>query len=760
MTPVTTQPANAPNPPTGEGLAAQATAAAAAALSREAAGAPESEVAPVAPAQRLLNRDLSWLEFNRRVLRLATDERTPLLVRVKFLAIFTSNLDEFFMKRMGPLKRDLAAGASPFPKASGGMTPAEHLAAVRRAVVELQTEQARCFEMEIMPALTARGVQIVDYSTLTAAEQQRVEKWYRASVFPILTPLAVDPGHRFPFISNLSESLGVVLSHPDRPEERLFARVKVPETRPRWVRVDEPGAGLEPPRGGKALRLVNIEDVIRHNLDDLFPGMTINSIMPFRVTRNGEIAQQDEDSDDLLETVEEALKARRFAATVRLEVGPRPPKRLLDFVVDELELDPEDVFERRGPLEYADLFDIASLQIPELTNPKWAPLPPPRLIDDEADIFQVIRRGDLLVHHPYESFAASVERFIRAAARDPKVVAIKQTIYRTSADSPFVLELARAAEGGKQVACLVELRARFEEMANVSRAQQLEKAGVHVAYGVVGLKTHAKIALVVRREADAPGGLRTYGHIGTGNYNSQTAMLYTDLGLLTCDPKITGDIVELFNYLTGRSRKRDYERLLVAPVAMRSQFVEKIDREIAVAKAGGKGRIVAKMNAFEDAAMAEKLYEASNAGVQVDLLVRGFCCLRPGVPGMSENIRVTSTIGRFLEHSRIFHFGAGAPDPLDGEWHIGSADWMHRNLDYRVEAITPIRDRAARKRLLDIVSALLADRRDAWRMNADGTYTQLTPPSDAPADSPAAIGAFAWFMRHALAEQTAAVTEI
>lgn len=769
MTPITPQPIEDPTLPPADGLTAQAIAAAAAALAHETAqtgspGAPGTDAQGAgattgAPrGKRLLNRDLSWLEFNRRVLRLATDDRTPLLVRVKFLAIFTSNLDEFFMKRMWPLKRDAETGAIPFPQTTGGLTPAERMAAVRKVIVELQTEQAKAWETDIMPALAAHGVQIAEYSSLTPQEQQRVEKWYRASVFPILTPLAVDPGHRFPFISNLSESLGVMLSHPERPEERLFARVKVPELRPRWVRVDEPGAPLEPPRGGKSLRVVNIEDVIRHNLDDLFPGMTINSIMPFRVTRNGEVAA-DEDTDDLLETVEEALKARRFAATVRLEVGPRPPKRLLDFVVEELELESDDVFERRGPLEYADLFDLASLAMPELTHPKWTPLPPPRLFDDEADIFQVIRRGDLLVHHPYDSFAASVERFIRAAARDPKVVAIKQTIYRTSADSPFIVELARAAERGKQVACLVELRARFEEMANVARAQQLEKSGVHVAYGVVGLKTHAKIALVVRREPDAPGGLRTYGHIGTGNYNSQTAMLYTDLGLLTCDPKITSDIVELFNYLTGRSRKRDYERLLVAPVAMRHQFVERIDREIAICKAGGKGRILAKMNAFEDAAMAEKLYEASGAGVQIDLLVRGFCCLRPGVAGMSENIRVTSTIGRFLEHSRIFHFGAGAADPLDGEWFFGSSDWMHRNLDYRVEAITPIRDRAAKKRLLDIATTLLADRRDAWRMNPDGTYTQLYPPPDAAPDSPAAIGAFAWFMRHAAIEQTQSIAD-
>lgn len=733
-----------------------ATAAAAARIageevSPEAAARPEEAgSAPIVEGPRLLNRDLSWLEFNRRVLRLATDQRTPLLVRVKFLAIFASNLDEFFMKRIALLRRDASTGLQ--RRELWGMTAAEHLAAVRRVIRGLQMEQAECFESDIKGALAGKGIQLLRWSELKPDEQARVERWYRQSVFPILTPLAVDPGHRFPFISNLSESLGVMLSPPEQPEERLFARVKVPEMHPRWVRSDDPGAALKPPLPGQALRLVNIEEVIRHNLDDLFPGMRIESVMPFRVTRNSEI-EPDEDSDDLLETVEEALKARRFAQVVRLEVSPDAPKRLLDFVCEELELDAEDVYHRGGPLEYGDLFAIGSLKMPDLAYSAWTPVAPSRLADEDADIFQVIRRGDLLVHHPYESFAASVERFIRSAARDPKVVAIKQTIYRTSADSPFIPELARAAESGKQVACLVELRARFEEMANVQRAQQLEKAGVHVAYGVVGLKTHTKIALVVRREADAPGGLRTYAHIGTGNYNSITAQLYTDLGLMTCDPRITGDVVELFNYLTGRSRKRDYERLLVAPVAMKQQFLALIDAEMANARRGLPARVIAKMNALEDDVMIERLYEASRAGVRIDLIVRGFCCLRPGVPGMSENIRVISVIGRFLEHSRLFYFASGRDEPSDGEWYIGSADWMHRNLDYRVEAATPIVDRALRRRLWDVLSAMLADERDAWDMNPDGTYTQRVPQADADPMSPATMGAFAYFMRQTLLER-------
>ena len=693
---------------------------------------------------RFLNRETSVLEFNRRVLRLATDDRTPLLERVKFLAIFASNLDEFFMKRVGGLKRQVASSVS--VRSPDGQTPQEQLQAIRRMVVELQDVAARSFEEDILPALRAEGLALVAYNDLTPEEKARVEDWYRVSVFPILTPLAVDPGHRFPFISNLSESLGVTLS-AGAQDDTHFARVKIPDVQRRWVNAADPSADLAPPTRDAPMRLVSLEDIIRNNLDDLFPGMTIHEVMPFRVTRNADIDHDAEDADDLLETVETEMKQRRFARAVRLEVNVAPSPSILQFVVDELDLHPHDVYERRGPLEYRDLFEIASIPAPHLHDAPWKPVVPARLEDEDADIFSIIRAGDVLVHHPYESFGASVERFLRAAARDPRVLALKQTIYRTSADSPFVPDLARAAEGGKQVACLVELRARFEEMANVSRAQMLEKAGVHVAYGVMGLKTHAKISLVVRREPDAPGGLRTYGHIGTGNYNSRTAEQYTDLGLLTCDPLITQDILELFNYLTGRSLKRDYNKLLVAPIAMRTKFYDLIDREIEVSQSGGQGRIIAKMNALDDQGVTDKLYEASRAGVQIDLLVRGFCCIRPGVPGMSENIRVRSIIGRFLEHSRVYHFGAGEADPVDGLWCMGSADWMHRNLDYRVEAITPIENRDARKRLWAITDAMLRDRRCAWRLNPDGSYTQLMPSPDDPPESPEAMGAFEWLMR-------------
>jgi polyphosphate kinase len=694
-------------------------------------------IAGFTPEQRMLNRELSWLQFNKRVLRLATDDRTPLLDRVRFLAIFSTNLDEFIMKRVGGLKRQVDAAVS--TRSFDGMTPAEQLEAIRSFIVDLQTEQAKSFANDIVPALAREGIELVAYQALTREERDRVDAWFKAHVFPVLTPLAVDPGHRFPFISNLSTSIGVLLTHPDQ-SERLFARVKLPAGVPQW-------ATASPPGDAGPLRLVSLQDVVANNLDDLFPEMRIDEVTPFRVTRNAELDRDDADIDDLMETIEDELRQRRFARVVRLEAPADASPRILDLLVEELDLLPGDVYLRPGPLDYSNLFTIADLPRPSLKVRPWVPVVPIRLADEDADIFSAIRQGDILVHHPYESFAASVERFITAAARDPKVLAIKQTLYRTSADSPFVSDLIRAAEAGKQVACLVELRARFDEGANIAVAQRLEKAGVHVAYGVIGYKTHSKIALVVRQESD---GLRCYAHIGTGNYNSKTAQLYTDLGLLTCDPLVTEDVVALFNYLTGRSRKREYNRLLVAPVTMKRGFMDLIDREAAIARSGGRGRIVAKMNALEDRAVMDRLYEASAAGVQIDLFVRGFCCLRAGVKGLSDNIRVVSTVGRFLEHSRIFHFGAGKDDPLDGEWWISSADWMYRNLSHRVEAAAPILQRDLRQRLRLILDTMLADHRCAWDLLPDASYAQRTPPPNAQPDSPAALGAFEVFMRDAL----------
>lgn len=700
---------------------------------------------------RFLNRDLSWLEFNRRVLAQAIDARTPLLTRVKFLGIFSSNLDEFFQKRIGTLKHLVETGQN--APAPDGLTPRQVLTVVRPVIQELQALQAKCFEQELVPALAAQSIRLLTYASLTSDERKWVDRWFMQNVFPVLTPLAVDPGHRFPFISNLSENLGVMVAPaspapasgegPRVEPERHFVRVKIPDLLPRLIELPEVRPG--------EIRVVHMEQVIRNNLDDLFPGMTVHETLTFRVTRDAEVEVDDDDHQNLLESVEEELKLRRFAKAVRLEVSRGAPRSIVDFVASSLKLEPGDVYERDGPMEYADFFPIADQPRSELRETKWTPVIPSRLapevIQSDADVFAEIRKQDIFLHHPYESFNASVERFIAAAARDPDVVAIKQTIYRTSRDSPFVASLIRAAEEGKQVACLVEVRARFDESKNVRFARLLEKAGVHVAYGVVGYKTHCKTSLVVRREGQ---GLRCYAHLGTGNYNPSTAQLYTDVGLLTCDPVITADLVDLFNHMTGRSLKRDYRELLVAPSAMRDAFLAKIDREIEVARGGGVGEIVAKMNALEDLKVTDKLYEASRAGVRITLIVRGFCCLRPGVPGLSENIRVISVIGRFLEHSRIFYFRDGKDDALDGQWYIGSADWMYRNLSARVEAAVPIKDRAARVKLKRILDVMLADHRFAWDLDGTisggGRYIQREPAPNAEPDSPHAVGTFQTLM--------------
>ncbi len=715
-----------------------------------------STTEPIPPDQRFLNRDLSWLEFNRRVLAQATDSRTPLLARVKFLGIFSSNLDEFFMKRVGYIKKQLDAGVTtPTPD---GLTPRPLLYAIRSLVNELIGEQSRCYEAEIVPALAEHGVRLLRYADLSDAQRADIDRWYHLNVFPVLTPLAVDPGHRFPFISNLSENIGVMVSRPGggvgwggsgESGERHFARVKIPDVLPRLIPVRVPGEEMAGAGGRVSATYISLDEVIRNNLDDLFPGMTIHDVMAFRVTRNAAI-EVEEDREDVLESVENELRMRRFAHAVRIEVAPNPPRAVLNFVVQALRLSPEDVYERGGPLEYQDLFPIAELDLPHLKEPRWNPAPParlsPELIESDADVFAAIRERDILLHHPYESFQASVERFIAAAAKDPDVLAIKQTIYRTSPDSPFISSLVRAAEDGKQVAVLVELRARFDESKNVRFARMLEKAGVHVAYGVVGLKTHCKTSLVVRREA---GGLRSYAHVGTGNYNPSTAQLYTDLGLLTCDRAITDDVVNLFNFLTGRSLKREYDQLMVAPFSMRDGYSKLIDREIELARSGVGGRIIAKMNSLEDKKITEKLYEASKAGVKITLIVRGFCCLRPGVPGLSENINIISIVGRFLEHSRLFFFGNGAKDPVEGTWYISSADWMYRNLSTRVEAAVPVKDRGARQQLQRLVDIMLADRRAAWELNPDGSYTRRKPDTKAAADSVESLGTFHTLMKEA-----------
>lgn len=703
-----------------------------------------ADIDPDSDPSQFFNRDLSWLEFNRRVLGQATDERTPLLERVKFLTICASNLDEFFMKRVALLKRRLRSGYE--IHAHNGMTVRQQLDAARAMVKELQEMQARCFEDLVLPALRENGIDIAKYADLEPSDRERVDEWFHTNVFPILTPLAVDQGHRFPFISNLSESLGILVSQPGS-SDKLFARIKVPDALPRIVSVPPDGGEIGPLRDADQIRLVSLEQIIQHNLDAVFPGMQIVDIMPFRVTRSTGVDLEGEEVEDLLEHVEAELQMRRFASVVRLEVASTPSDPIISLLKEELELDDEDVYVRGGLLEYQDLTDIIALDRPTLKQRPWTGVVPPRLRDEDTDIFSAIREQDVLVHHPYESFAASVERFIAAAAKDPNVLAIKQTLYRTSRDSPFIDSLIRAAEEGKQVACLVELRARFDEDKNVRFARHLEKHGVHVAYGVIGLKTHCKCSLVVRREGDR---LRSYAHVGTGNYHPGTAQLYTDCGLLTCDPAICEDVINIFNYLTGRSLNRHYNKLLIAPVTMRERFYELIDREVQNARAGKPARVVAKMNQLEDVGIIKRLYEASQAGVKITCIVRGFCCLRPGVPGLSENIRIVSVVGRFLEHARIFHFACGREDPVDGEWYIGSGDWMSRNLNNRVEAVTPVEDRDARRKLSDILLAGVHDRRHAWELDSNGKYALLKPGPDDPEDSMARLGTFETLCRAAL----------
>lgn len=670
-----------------------------------------NEITPIGPDDpaRFLNRDLQWLEFNRRVLAQALDPRNPLLERVRFLAIFGSNLDEFFMKRVGGLRRQIDAGVGSPPWEP--LSPQEQMVFIRERVLEQTALATRTFRDLLQPQLREESIELLAWPDLTDAERTEAEQWYRRNIFPILTPLAVDPGHRFPFISNMSISLGVLLRRPGE-SEALFARVKVPET----------GGKLY--RFGASRRFVSLQEIIAHNLDDLFPGMEILEVLPFRVTRNAETERDNEDAEDLLEQIQQQLRERRFARVVRLEVGARPNDRIMRFLEDELQLGDDDLYETDGMLDWGTVNELADLDLPELRWPKWKPIAPVGLEDDDSDIFARIREGDILVHHPYECFDHSVERFIEAAAADPKVLAIKQALYRTSGDSPFIPSLIRAAESGKQVAVLVELRARFDEARNILWARKLEDAGVHVAYGVVGYKTHTKVALVVRQEQ---GGIRSYAHIGTGNYNSKTARLYEDIGLLTSDPAITEDLIGLFNYMTGRSRQTEYRKLLIAPVAMKRRFVELIGREAEIARAGGRGRIIVKMNQLEDRSVTDALYQASAAGVSIDLIVRGFCCIRPGVPGLSDNIRVTSTIGRFLEHSRIFWFGGGRADPLEGDFYIGSADWMYRNLNTRVECAAPIEARRHRERLWEILQFHLTDRRQRWIMQPDGSYAPSDP---------------------------------
>lgn len=669
----------------------------------------------------IYNREVAWLDFNWRVLAEALDERNPMLERLRFLAITASNLDEFFRKRVGGLKRQQAAGVANLNLM--GWTPDFQIRLISQAVHEMMACQSSALLNDLLPALKREGMGMVDYRELDEEQQARLRDFFHREIYPILTPLAVDPGHPFPFISNLSLNLAVELRDPVSEETR-FARVKIPPNRARWVTVEG------------SLQFVPLEQVLIHNLAVLFDGMEIVAAHPFRVTRNADIARNEEEADDLLDMISEELRERRFAPIVRVEVNDTMPTHVRSLLLQEMGLSQMDMYTTRGPLGLADLFPLADVNLPHLKFEPWTPQTHTAMAglsrkSRPSDIFAILRKGDVLVHHPYHSFATSTQLFVESAARDPQVLAIKQTLYRTSADSPVVKALIQAAERGKQVAVLVELKARFDEERNIEWARTLEDAGVHVAYGLVGLKTHTKTTLVVREEENE---LRAYAHIGTGNYNPKTATLYTDFGFLTCRPEIGADLMDLFNFLTGYSRQQHYRKLLVAPVNMRHRFLEMIDTEIANALAGRPARIVAKMNALDDPPIVAKLYEASQAGVPIQLIVRGNCRLRPGLRGLSETIQVYSIIGRFLEHHRIFYFENGG----DPRYFMGSADWMTRNLSDRVEAIVPIEEPLLQQQLQLVLDACLQDKRQRWEMLPDGRYRRLLCVDDA--EGVAAIG--------------------
>ena len=663
------------------------------------------------------NRELSWLDFNDRVLQLAEDPRVPLLERVNFCSIYEDNLDEFFMVRVAGLHEKVEQKID--ARGADALAPADVIRLIRERTIELRKRLTRCFEEEIQPALTEHGIRIISLSAANSGEREELEHLFTSQVFPALTPLVIGRGRPFPYISNMSLSLGVLLRNPEKGEE-VAARVKVPkELLRRFLSIGEDG-----------LTFVPLEEVIAANLDDLFPGMEIVHHSLFRVTRDTDYDVSDE-ADDLLLAVEEEVRRRRFGEVVRLEISPDMEPRLLDQLVEAMHIDAQQVFEAPGLIGLDDLTDIYSVQgFRELRYSPWQGVTPPELQQGsrthrEVDVFSAMRQGGTLVHHPYDSFASSVERLVRKAVEDPNVLAIKQTVYRTSADSPLVPALIEASERGKQAVCLVELKARFDESANIRWARALEEAGVHVVYGIPGLKTHVKCILIARREGD---GVRNYVHIGTGNYNPKTARIYTDFGLFTSDQEIGDDIAEMFNYLTGYARPSGYRKVLVAPFNLKDGIVGEIDRAIEAHTAERPSRIRMKMNSLLDAPCIQALYRASQAGVEVDLNIRGICALRPGVPGVSENIRVVSIVGRFLEHSRIFSFERSGETRI----YIGSADLMPRNLYNRVELLSPVEDEANREQLVDVLDRSFADNTNSWELGSDGVWSRLTTNGDPP----------------------------
>ncbi len=663
-----------------------------------------------------LDRELSLLDFFRRVLEEAQDPANPLLERVRFLSIVSADLAEFFMVRVSGLKQQIEAGVS--EHSPTGLTPAAQLQAVRKASQDLMLRARACLR-ELLPLLEGAGIRILDYDALSKDQKSTVDHFFEEVVFPVLTPLAVDPGRPFPHISNMSLNFALVVSDPAGQER--FARVKLPGTLPRLLQV-APIAGEEP-----AHTFVWLDQVVAANLDSLFPGMKVMESFPFRVTRDAEMTIQELEAEDLLETIERGVRQRRFGKVVRVTVDPRMPESIREILAENLEVDHQDIFTLDPPLGLSDIAELCDLPRPDLKYPSFIPGTPPLLQEAEGNIFAAIRREDILLHHPYDSFTPVVD-FLSQAARDPAVLAIKQTLYRVGRNSPVVEALLEAARNGKQVAVLVELKARFDEESNIEWARALEREGVHVVYGLLGLKTHSKVALVVRQEADR---IRRYVHLSTGNYNGVTALQYTDIGLFTCDDAIGADASDVFNFLTGYSDKREYRKFLVAPINLRAGLERLIRREMEIQAAGGTGHMIFKINALVDRPMIELLAEASRAGVRIDLVVRGMCCLRPGIPGLTENIRVTSIVGRFLEHSRIFWFSNGGHE----EVYLGSADLMMRNLDRRVEILFPVSSpRLVRYLRDDVLATCLADTVKARIMRSEGTYAHLARPDGAGAE--------------------------
>lgn len=685
-----------------------------------------AQAADVAPnldfsdPQYFFNRELSWLKFNDRVLHEAIDPRTPFLERLKFTAIYSSNLDEFFMVRVSGLMEQVSAGVR--SRTADGLSPAEVMEGLRAHLRPTLQKQHSLFQHELRPQLREHGVFLLNYDELNSRQQGYLREYFESQIFPVLTPLSVDPAHPFPRLSNLSLNLAASVVNPETRIQK-FARIKVPDNLPRFI-----GLPKDLLEDKEAVWVgTTLEEIIANNLNFLFPGMEIEGHYLFRITRDADFPVREDEADDLLVAIEEEISKRRLEGFVcRLEIEKSMPLGLREGLMQELKVAEEDIYELDGVLNLKDLFFFLSMPLPELKDKPWSAVTTPRLKGverGEESIFSAIRKGDILLHHPYESFATSVQTFIAQAARDPHVLTIKMTLYRTSGDSPIVQSLIAAAENGKQVVALVEIKARFDEQNNIIWARKLEDAGVHVVYGVVGLKTHTKTTLIVRKEGDR---IRRYVHIGTGNYNPKTSKLYTDLGILSCREDLGADLTDLFNFLTGYSRQTNYRRLLVAPLTLRQGMVKLIEREIQHVQNGKRGRIIAKMNSLVDEEMIQALYKASQAGVEIDLIIRGICCLRPGVTGVSDRIRIVSIIGRYLEHARIFYF----TNDGDEEIYIGSADWMPRNLDRRVEAVTPVLEPDSVQELKDILDIMLTDNRHAWELNEDGEFIQRTPGSD------------------------------